>query len=391
MELRKIRPEEMVSAELLRSMAYLNAETEDYKKRLTDPLEHSGGYENVWAVFEGGKMCSVTGVLDFRVRFEGHNVPMGGISGIATLAESRGRGHVRRTFEAILSAMREEGKVFSFLIPFSFDFYRKFGYELCYTPNRAVIPMYLFNDYPMPERVEQVFPGSDVAGLLEIYNTFIREKNLPLVRDAEAMRKRAGHDPYTSRHYVYLHKDAYMLCNAKDGEDGRILNVREMAWVSPEGLRAMFGLIGGLSPEFESLQWDAPDGIVLPALFGDGTEVQISRPAYGMNRIINVRGALQLMKAPKQPGRVKLRVTDDTLPANSGTYTVEWENGKVTLVNPESGAADLETDIQTLTQLVTGFLTPDEARLKRGVTVHGNDKALKELFVRRNLYIAEYF
>jgi predicted acetyltransferase len=397
MEIRKIKPEENVAADLLRRMVFLNEETEDYKERLKNPLEHSEGYEEIWAVFDGGKMCSVTGVLDLNVRFDGHTVPMGGAAGIATPAEMRGRGYVRKAFEAILPAMREEGKVFSFLYPFSFDFYRKFGYELCYTPNRVTVPMDLFGEYPIPKRVEQIFPGGDISGLLAVYEAFIADKNLPLVRDAGTMRERADHDPYTARHYAYLHRDAdgrpgaYILCGFKDGDAGKLLNVREMAWTAPEGLRAMFGLIGALAPEFDALQWDAPDGVNLPALLGDGFEVKATRPAYGMNRIVNVRRALELLKTPEQPGRVTLGVTDGNLPDNTGVYAVEWENGAVTSVKQGSGIADLETDIQTLAQLVTGFLTPAEALLKRGVTINGNEKALNALFTHKDLYIAEYF
>ncbi|MCL2003251.1 MAG: GNAT family N-acetyltransferase [Oscillospiraceae bacterium] len=398
MSIRTIKPEERAAADLLRKMVYLSAETEGYQERLADDLAQEEAYEGVWAAFDGrGKMCSVAGVLDYSVRFDGHTVPMGGVAGIATPAEERRKGYVRGLFEVILPAMREEGKVFSFLYPFSFEFYRKFGYELCYTPNRVTAPMDLFCEYRMPERAEQVFPGGDMAELLTVYEAFTLDKNLPLVRDIASMRARAEHDPYITKHYAYLNRDengapdAYMLCSAEDGDGGDILKIREMAWTTPEGMRAMLGLIGALAPEFETLKWDAPGGVCLPALIGDAFEVSAARPAYGMNRILHVPRALALLKAPAQPGRVTLAVTDDALPANTGVYAVEWENGAVTSVKPSGAAADLETDVQTLAQLVTGFLTPAEALLKRGVTVNGSAKALEALFPHKDLYIAEYF
>jgi predicted acetyltransferase len=235
-----------------------------------------------------------------------------------------------------------------------------------------------------------------MSELLNIYTSFTAGLNLPLVRTQEAMRERAEHDPYTSRHYCYLNRDdsgtanAYILCNTKDGDDGKLLNVRELAWTSPEGLRDMFGLLGALAPEFESMKWDAPDGVVMPDFFGDGFEIKTERPAYGMNRIVNVKRALELINAPGTSGRVSVYVKDDTLICNTGIYTIEWEAGKVTNVE-ESGKPDLETDIHTLTQLVTGFLTPDQAMLKQKIKVYANEDRLRELFVRKDLYIADFF
>ncbi|MDR0325828.1 MAG: GNAT family N-acetyltransferase [Oscillospiraceae bacterium] len=398
MEIRKIKPEEKVAASLLQDMVYLSEGPEDYAKQLQNPLEHSEGYENIWAGFDGtGKMCSVTGVFDYRVRFDGHMADMGGIGGVATLAEARNAGYVRETFAKILPVMREEGKVFSYLYPFSFGFYRKFGYELCYAPARATIPMDFFREYPFPGGMTQYHPGGDIAPLMAVYEAFIRDKNLPIVRDTEAMREWADKDPYRTKHYAYLHRDghgspdAYLLFRVDEEDGDRILHVRELAWVSPGGLRAVFGFIGGLGPEFETLRWDAPRGIDLPALFKDGFDIKIQITPYGMNRIVDVRRALELMRAPKQPGRAVIRVTDTALPSNDGTYAVEWENGAVSSVKPSGLEPDLDTDIQTLTQLVTGYLTVDQAKLKRGVAVLGGEATLRALFVHKELYIAEFF
>jgi predicted acetyltransferase len=397
MEIRKIKPEEMAAVSVLRSLVYLIEESEDYKDKLANPTEHSDGYEDVWAVYENGKMCSVTSVLNYKMRFDGHTVPMGGVAGVATLAEERGKGYVRRIFEAILNSMYEEGKLFSFLYPFSFDFYRKFGYELCYTPDRASVPAYLFQEYPIPKRAEQVFPGEGIAELLRLYGAFTADKNFALVRGEEEMIERTEQDPYIKMHYTYLNRDAngtpdgYMLCNTKDGDDGRVLNIREMAWSSPQGMQALFGLIGGLSPEYGAVRWDVPGGVCLGALFGDGFELDIKRPSCGMSRIVNVTKVFELIKAPGRPGSVTFRVTDDTLPVNSGTYRIEWEGGRVTSVKPANTDADLVTDIQTLSQLAAGFITPREAALKRGTSVNGNLDALSGLFPKKDMFIAEHF
>jgi predicted acetyltransferase len=337
-------------------------------------------------------------VREYTVRFDGHSAGMGGAAGVATLPEARQGGYVRKTFEKILPAMLEEGKVFSFLYPFNYDFYRKFGYELCYSANRVTVPMYFFKEYRYTGGFEQYFPGGDVSELLGVYTAFIKDKNLAIVRGEAAMREITDKDPYTDRHYAYLHRggdgkaDAYLLFNVQgDPDEGRVLNVREMAWTSPETLHALYGFIGGLAPEFGNLQWDAPRFCDVASLFGDPMDITVSHPPGGMNRVVDVHRALELAAAPVKPGKTVIGVTDSSLPHNSGTYEIEWADGKVVQVKRTAGQADMETDVQTLAQLVTGYLTPDQAALKRGTVIRRNRETLRSLFPHKDLMITERF
>lgn len=399
MEIRKIKPEEKVWQSLMCTLVFLIKEQEEYKEWLKNPLEHSDGYEQVWGGYDAaGKLCSSMVVHDYQVRFDGHTVGMGGVGGVATLPESRKGGYVRHIFEKCLPDMREKGMVFSFLYPFSFAFYRKFGYELCYTPNRVSVPMSFFKHYPFPNHITMYQPGEDTSGFAAVYEAFTRDKNLSLVRGEGAWKHLLSKDPYVTRHYTYLHRDedgqadSYLMFQAEDshGDEGNVLRVRELAWASPAGLHAMFGFLGGLSPQFDKLQWNAPRGINVFSLFPESYEIHASRPANGMNRIVNITKAMELIKAPSHAGRTVIGVFDKFLPSNTGVYAIEWESGAIT-VKPTDRPADLEADIETMAQLVTGYLTPDEARLKRGVAIHGNENGLRALFPHKDLYIMEHF
>jgi len=398
MEIRKIRPEENVPASLVGTIVFLNEE-KNYREQLESPLHHSDGYEDTWAGFDGaGKMCSVLSVYDYDMRFDGHTVKMGGVAGVATLPEARNSGYIRRIFEKALPAMKDEGKTFSFLYPFSFEFYRKFGYELCYAPSRISAPAKSFGKYPFPAGVTQHFPGGDIGDFKRVYDKFTRNKNFAIARDAEAMKERLDKDPYTDKHYVYLHRstegepDSYILFDAEEeDDDGKVLNVIELAWSSPAGLCSMFGFVGGLSPEFENLKWDAPRGINILALMADCYDVEVSLAADGMCRVVDVPRALGLMKAPERPGGAVIRIEDGMIQSNEGVYRIEWEGGKVVSVKPTGQKIDLEADIGSFTQLLTGFLDIDEAAYKGAVALHGNEASLRALFPHKDMYIAERF
>src|SRR5947207_248211 len=57
-------------------------------------------------------------------------LPMGGICHVATLAAERNKGYASALMRDALRAMRAQGLCTSVLFPFSFRYYRKFGYEL---------------------------------------------------------------------------------------------------------------------------------------------------------------------------------------------------------------------------------------------------------------------
>jgi predicted acetyltransferase len=415
MEVRRIRPEEKVAASLISTVVFLDERGEDYREMLKDPLAHSDGYENIWAAFDDtGKMTAELTVHNFTMRYDGHEVGMGGVGGVGTLPEYRKGGYIRRIFEKALPDMRERGMVFSFLYPFSFAFYRKFGYELCRAHNRIKLPVGTFRNFPFPDGITQYFPGDDIAPYAEIYKVFAQDKNLSIVRDENAWKHFLEKDPYVKKQYTYLHRatmpaggetesrkntpgkkadippaDGYLVFTVGD-DDGNVLDVKELAWTTIDGLKALFGFIGGLSPQFSNFKWSAPSAFTLSSLFPESYDIEIRHSPGGMNRVVNVPKALELLRVPEGAGRVVINVNDKFMPVNSGVYAVEWESGAVS-VKTTDRPPDMETDVETLAQLVTGFLTPEQAQYRAGVKIHGNRGALTALFPHKDLYIREYF
>lgn len=79
--------------------------------------------------FEDGVLQSKIHVIPMTFRLEDVEYKSTGIGAVGTYPEARGKGGIRRLFERILAWEKEEGVVLSFLGPFSYEFYKKFGYE----------------------------------------------------------------------------------------------------------------------------------------------------------------------------------------------------------------------------------------------------------------------
>lgn len=122
MIIRKTRPEEGKRVNTLFAIAF------------EQPMENGPGEEpgvTNWGAFEEDTMFSTFAVTDFTQFFDGNQVKMGGIGGVATLPSHRRKGGIRGIFQAALADMYENGYDFSYLYPFSTAYYRKFGYENC--------------------------------------------------------------------------------------------------------------------------------------------------------------------------------------------------------------------------------------------------------------------
>jgi predicted acetyltransferase len=98
------------------------------------------------------------------------------------------------------------------------------------------------------------------------------------------------------------------------------------------------------------------------------------------------------MRKPQREGEYVIETEDEQISANSGRYLVEY-SPEETKVTKTSKNADISCDLLTLSQLVTGYRTLENAMYSRrnGLEVHGNIETLKKIFTLRPQHVTEYF
>src|SRR5690606_42039566 len=89
-------------------------------------------HSNTFGIYQQNELESQMLVLPLEVLFHGETMSMGGISYVSSYPETRGMGNIKKLFTASLDHMNREGMVLSYLDPFSYPFYRKFGYEVAF-------------------------------------------------------------------------------------------------------------------------------------------------------------------------------------------------------------------------------------------------------------------
>jgi predicted acetyltransferase len=372
----------------------------DFSKPEDDPLDHPVEWN--WAALENGKITSIVGELEFLMRFDGHKVPMSGIAGVGTLPENRKSRGVRAVFEKLLPEAYEKEVIFSCLNPFSHAFYRKFGYEVASTRNEITIPAKEFSNFRIHGNFTPLFPDSDTAPLQEIHSICTANINQSILRDHwpdnRGWKLFTHSDPYATGIFIYLWSDdegrprSYIKYQDVLKNDEHIMSVKELMFTDSEALYGILGLVSGLNAQFRQFQWPMPNYLDPTDFIGVAWDINQHIVPRDMTRIVHVKKALELMRHPGLSGSYVVEVSDNMIQQNNQKFLVEYDSKKVN-VSVTAKEPDISCDIPSLSQLVTGYRSLENALVSRreGLKVYGGIDFLNKVFTPRPQYITEYF
>jgi predicted acetyltransferase len=403
-EIRRLTAEDMPQFDKMHTIVYNQRKdyAESEEKKDDDADSHEDPPHWSWGAFENGKFRAGMMETDFLMRFDGHSVKMSGIGGVGTLPEARKGGLIRQIFERLLPESYEQGVVFSNLSPFSHDFYRNFGYEITCTRHNVSIPAKYFLKIKPTGEFIPIFPEDDTSALQQVHSAYIRDINHGICRDYwpdnRAWKSFIDNDPYSTGIFLYLWKDengiprGYIKYEDIDDGEDHSMSVKEIAFSDRAGLYGVLGIVGGLSAQFGEFKWAMPSFIDAFDFLGDAWDIEQQIKPREMTRIINVAVALEKMRRPLGEGAYTVEVTDPHIPANTGSYLVEFapEGSHVSRTNKKT---DLQCDMLILSQLVTGYRTLENALRSRqsGLKVYGNEETLRRVFTLRPQHVTEYF
>ncbi len=377
------------------------------KSRLT-PEEYARGiidnprsledvhWNSRWAAFEddGETMMGTFAVIPWRASFDGHEVTMGGVGGVATLPQYRRSGAIRRCFEAALPDMYRGGMTLSYLYPFSNAFYRRFGYELaCDVVNWRL-------------RLE-CMPSPETGGSWKLCEP--GDRRLEDIRAVDAVRQRhyncmviAGEteylwleeNPCVTREHTYVYCDgrgaprSYMSVLALPGKE---LTCKRFVFNDREGLLGLLALLRRFAADHSHAVATLPSDVDLRGLLPEYSLGAVERTVrqYGMARVINVQAALGMARM-RGTGALCVAVSDAHIPENNGVFEVRFAPGVANGVRRVDAAPDVEADIGDFSRLLLGCCEPDPEWLP-GLKLNCPREAAEQVFYRKPNYISQYF
>ena len=389
MEIRLLSGEERFQARLIATVAFHQRMEDPEKARQESEKETC----QQWGAFhEDGTLMAQIINNQYMSWLDGTLVRNGGIGAVSTLPEYRMEGAVKEIFKVLLAHAYTDGEVISTLYPFSHAFYRKFGYEtVCwknvYEFSPAVLRGYAF--YGEASLWKQEMP---VSGWTELYNRFASSYNLAISRDDRAMGERLKGEYYKDRKFCYmLHENgkpvAYLIFQDIRHDPQAILDVQDLAWDGPDGLRAILGFLARFSADYGSIRLFLPRDIELLSLIRSplAYDIQKTTEQSYMIRVVNAARVLETMKKPAGTSFV-IRVLDDLLPENNGTWKVTSD-----AVSPTEEEPDLTVTEKALGQLVSGAVSLSEALYREDTVVTKNRETLDRVFVRKPILVEDHF
>ena len=123
----------------------------------------------------------------------------------------------------------------------------------------------------------------------------------------------------------------------------------------------------------------------------DGDIREVIKP-YIMGRIVDVEQFFENYKCDEdaENTRIAFEVTDDFLKWNNRTFTVDFNNGKCTIIK-ESADFHVKTSIATLTTLLIGYKTAAQLlRMERIEADSDTIDRLDDVLMHEQPYISDY-
>ena len=392
-EYRKVTPEEKLHVARLQGIVFSFTQNEEEIREQIAKGEYDS--ENTYgAIDENGRVVAGMEVIPYTMWFDGHKVPMYGIGGVASMPESRRQGNVRKIFEKAFDDIYEKGVVFSHLYPFSYDYYRKFGYEHCGSVKRYTLPLEYARKLENNGTTHEFIKGDEVRSeLIEVYESYASRHNIMLSRTDWRWDEVFNINLFgADRLYYWRNAEGAVKSWVKFKKDGDIMKINDIAWADHESMLGILQFVGMFEGAADKLQLRASPEFLADLYWNDIYDIEESRDLLGMNRVVNAKRALELIKKDGE-GCFSIKVTDEFAAWNNNTYTVEFGSGECTVKADASKSADIEVSELALMQLILGVFELDQIaqRKEKDVSINANVETLKRVFRKKNLLIADYF
>lgn len=364
-------------------------------------ITENGMYRDIGYIqrTDDGRIMSSGSANTRLTRFAGKWIPTLVVGGIGTQPQYRRQGCVRKMFEDLLPRAREFGWYASILHPFSFSYYRKFGYERVSDTVIVDMPITALDFLPRYADLIPLDEAEHPEDIVSVYEAFSENRNLSFERKAPNQFKKDG-----AKTYLYYNDrgacEGYVVTQIDNYFDGinRMISVNlivhEIAYLNRDALLHLLSFLRMYEGELKTIHFRdigmTPEVDLCLRHFMD-TRYDIHPDI--MARILDTKAMLYANTYPMAHGVFVLRV-EDWLDTVRGTYRVEYQNGACTVEElSDTARADLTVNSCALSKFLYGTdaFTKDTAAYLDGVKIDGDTTDFFRAFPKRiNGYILHF-
>ena len=291
--------------------------------------------------------------------FGGQSVPIAGIAAVGVAPEHRGVGVAAELMGRLLKELQTDGVALSTLYASTQRFYRKVGYEPAGTACRFSVATHSL----IPGRHLPIRPVDPTDH--ELFHDLYRQRAQRTSGNLDRHQIIWQHilQPANEVVYAYLigpedKPEGYVVFSQQPGTRGYHLQVRDLVTLTSSAGHSLWAFFADHRSLAQDVHWPGPLVEPMLSLLAEQT-YQVVHLERWLLRIVDVPKALMLRGYP--PGveaELHLQVRDNLLAENNGRFVLAVSNrsGQVS----RGGRGELRLDVQGLSPLYTGLLTPHQ-------------------------------
>lgn len=288
----------------------------------------------VYGLKKNGTLTSGLYSLPFQVDFHGTKYFMNGIGDVATAPESAGKGGASTLLQTTLNEMQANKVTLSYLAPFSYDYYRRFGYEQVFNHMQ-----YSIVNKNIPKFRPLKSQGSVVRGKMKDhledisrYYSFYSKNGLKggLIREKWWWDYLPIKNDWTVGVY-YDEKSqvqGYVIYELNQSS----IVIKEMLYSNSIAFENLLAFVFNHKNSVQKFIFDSADPVYHGDWFHDPNILNVRILPYMMVRIVDIKDfMLRYPFRKKDFGPIKFGIEDDNLQQNAGVWELSSKDGKVTL------------------------------------------------------------
>lgn len=347
------------------AIAFPNLSHEDWTNSFTMVAEVFGT-RYLLVVEDEGQIVSTLICQPMPVYINGGLVSHASTGAVATIPEARCKGCAGAMMAECVRLLRAEKIYLSSLWPFSYEYYRKFGWEVGAEIRNYGATAKVLAGLGDATKARTADHGKDFDQVKLVYDGWAQNHNCLTQRSDVWWEKVVPfrYLPPDAEHGTVVHMtkgeiDGYAAYRINDGEQ-KSASVLEMAFVEPEHRRDMLAKLATLLAEEERIGWGAPlDDLFLQEVPNPRLISTSVSPSFQF-RVIDPPRAMECLEVEEDvSGKVTFSLTDPVF-KEGWSFGIDVDEGDVTLCKPDPKRS-LEMDVMTFARMYSGYLAPFDA------------------------------
>lgn len=338
----------------LAQYAFNKADSQQRQAFFKQLYQNSDGF----GLFADDQLKSGLLATPLAVNFHGRTFKMSGIGYVASYPEFSGQGGISALMQLAFERMDQQGVTLSYLAPFAYGFYRRFGYEQVFDQYHYELQTRDLPRLKWPKSPGQVnrYSLADASDLITAFHEAHPLNQVGGIQRAAWWRQYQVMKHADWEVAVYTNQANEVAGYLIYQRQGTTLVLEELMTSDVASQQQLVNFIFKHQSAYTTIQYASGMNQALADLLPDPRVLKTTIVPYMMARIVNL-GAF-LADYPYQIAEmapVTLAITDEFMPRNQGIWQISVHAGQPTITRLATQAADLSLSIQALTKALMGY------------------------------------